>query len=199
MYYHRDALVLWPPVETSRFSPGPKPVSQREYYIVTSALTPFKRVDRAVRVLSKLQIPVKIIGDGKEKEGLQKIAGKTVEILGRISDEALVSIYLNARGFLMPQKEDAGIAPIEAMASGVPVFGFGQGGLLETNIDWITWRFYPEDTDESFEKGFLAFHQEIGQGKYDNPSLLIERAKEFDEAKFRETFQRYLEIKTTNS
>jgi glycosyltransferase involved in cell wall biosynthesis len=29
---------------------------------------------------------------------------------------------MNARGFLMPQKEDAGIAPLEAMASGIPVF-----------------------------------------------------------------------------
>jgi len=33
-----------------------------------------------------------------------------------------VEIYKNARGFLMPQKEDAGIAPLEALAAGVPVF-----------------------------------------------------------------------------
>lgn len=33
-----------------------------------------------------------------------------------------MKIYRNARGFLMPQKEDAGIAPLEALAAGIPVF-----------------------------------------------------------------------------
>lgn len=50
----------------------------------------------------------------------------------------------------MPQKEDAGIAPLEAMAAGVPVFGLAKGGLLEASIDGVTGRFFPEETDESF-------------------------------------------------
>jgi len=52
----------------------------------------------------------------------------------------------------MPQKEDAGIAPIEAMAAGLPVFGQAAGGLLETSIDGVTGSFFPDETDESFEK-----------------------------------------------
>ena len=115
-------MVLWPPVEVSQFIPGSIPVSKREYYVITSALTPFKKVDRAVRVMTKLGLPLKIIGDGAQRRELQKIAGNTIEFLGRISDEEKIKIYTNARGFLMPQKEDAGIAPIEAMAAGVPVF-----------------------------------------------------------------------------
>ena len=89
---------------------------------MTSALTPFKQVDRAIRVMTKLGVPLKIIGDGAQKGELQKIAGKNIEFLGRISDEEVIKVYMNARGFLMPQKEDAGIAPLEAMAAGVPVF-----------------------------------------------------------------------------
>ena len=73
-YYHKDALVLWPPVDTQRFLGGPLPVSQRTHYVLTSALTPFKRVDRVVRVMTKLGIQVKIIGDGKERQSLEKIA-----------------------------------------------------------------------------------------------------------------------------
>ena len=121
-YYQRDSVVLWPPVETSQFVSGPIPVSKRPYYVLTSALTPFKKVDRAVRVMSKLGLSLKIIGDGAQRQELQKIAGDTVQFLGRISDEEKIKVYMNARGFLMPQKEDAGIAPIEAMAAGIPVF-----------------------------------------------------------------------------
>lgn len=150
-YYQRDSLILWPPVQTSQFSLGPIPVSKRHYYVVTSALTPFKHVDRVIRVMTKLNIPLKIIGDGSQKANLQKIAGENIEFLGRISDEEVAQVYLNARGFLMSQKEDAGIAPLEAMAAGVPVFGLAQGGLLETNIDGVTGRFFTDETDESFE------------------------------------------------
>lgn len=121
-YYQRDAVVLWPPVEISQFVSGSLPVSERPYYVLTSALTPFKKVDRAVRVMSRLGVSLKIIGDGAQRQELQEMAGDTVQFLGRISDEEKVKVYMNARGFLMSQKEDAGIAPIEAMAAGIPVF-----------------------------------------------------------------------------
>ncbi len=85
-------------------------------------MTPFKRVDIPVRVLSKLGIPLKIIGSGAQVDELKELAGPSVEFLGRLNDEEVVEVYKQARGFLMPQKEDAGIAPIEAMAAGLPVF-----------------------------------------------------------------------------
>jgi glycosyltransferase involved in cell wall biosynthesis len=121
-YYERNSVVLWPPVETSRFTCGVIPVSKRQYYVMTTALTSFKRVDIVVRVLSKLGINLKIIGDGAQREELQKMAGKSVEFLGRVDDAEVERAYQGARGFLMPQKEDAGIAPLEAMAAGIPVF-----------------------------------------------------------------------------
>lgn len=153
---------------------------------MTSALTPFKKVDRAIRVLSKLGIPLKIIGSGDQREALEKIAGQSIQFMGRLSDEEIVEIYKNARWFFMPQKEDAGIAPIEAMAAGIPVFWLAQGGLLETNIDWVTGRFFSEETDESFKKWFLLFHEEIQAGKYDDPDPLMNQASKFDREKFRE-------------
>ena len=165
------------------------PVSQREFYIITSALTPFKRLDIPIRVLSRLSIPLKIIGSGDQRAELEKLAWPTVEFLWRLSDEEIVENYRHARGFLMPQKEDAGITPIEAMAAGLPVFGQGAGGLLESSIDGVTGRFFPEETDESFEKAFLTFDQEVSSGKYDNPAPLIEQAEKFNTAHFREAFQ----------
>ncbi len=73
-YYNRDSIVLWPSAETVRFSVGSPAVSQRSHYIITSALTPFKRLDIPIRVLSKLGIHLKIIGGGNQKEELQRLA-----------------------------------------------------------------------------------------------------------------------------
>ncbi len=112
-------------------------------------------------------MPLKIIGAGAQFEELKKLAGPCVEFLGRLSDAEVVEVYKHARGFLMPQKEDAGIAPIEAMAAGLPVFGQAAGGLLETNIDGVTGEFFPEETDESFQKEFIRFHENIQSGNYD--------------------------------
>jgi glycosyltransferase involved in cell wall biosynthesis len=188
-YYQRDSLVLWPPVDVSGFTSGPIPVSKRAYYVITSALTPFKKVDRAIRVMTKLGLPLKIIGEGAQRVELQKIAGNTIEFLGRISDEEKVKVYMNARGFLMPQKEDAGIAPIEAMAAGIPVFGLAKGWLLEVNMDGATGRFFPEETDESFKQYFMTFDAEITAGKYDASDVLIDHAYKFDTVHFRDKFQ----------
>jgi glycosyltransferase involved in cell wall biosynthesis len=207
-YYNRDSVVLWPPVDTERFAleqrakskvqNGGIKISEREFYVVTSALTPFKQVDRVIRVMNRLNIPLKIIGDGAQRAELQKIAGKTIELLWKISDEEVVGVYRQARGFLMPQKEDAGIAPLEALAAGIPVFWLAKWGLLEVNIDGVTGRFFPEETDESFEQGFLEFDHEIGEWRYDDSAPLVARAREFDvenfRAGFKEIVQRHLKV-----
>jgi glycosyltransferase involved in cell wall biosynthesis len=88
----------------------------------------------------------------------------------------------------MPQKEDAGIAPIEAMAAGLPVFGQAAGGILETNIEGVTGAFFPEETDESFREGFLKFHTDIQSGKYDDATKIISHAAQFGSQAFRESF-----------
>lgn len=192
-YYHRDSLILWPPVQTSQFTIGSIPVSKRQYYVVTSALTPFKQVDRVIRVMTQMGLPLRIIGDGAQKVDLQKIAGKNIEFLGRISDEEVIKVYMNARGFLMPQKEDAGIAPLEAMAAGVPVFGLGKGGLLETNIDGVTGRFFAEETDESFLAGFQQFDHEIGEGRYDTGAVFQEHIQKYNTENFCREFQKIVQ------
>ena len=194
-YYKRDSIIIYPPVDIARFIPWDVPVSQRSFYVLTSAFTPFKRVDIPVRVLSKLRIPLKIIGAGAQEEELRKLAGPSVEFLGRLRDKEVVEVYKMARWFLMPQKEDAGIAPIEAMAAGLPVFGQAAGWLLETSIDGVTGEFFPEETDESFEKWFLKFHENIQSWKYDNAENIISHAQQFWIEAFRESFTKIVDKK----
>ncbi len=96
-YYKRDSIIIYPPVDIVRFQVGDISVSQRSFYVITSALTPFKRVDIPVRVLSKLEIPLKIIGSGAQVDELRELAGPSVEFLGRLSDEEVVEVYKQAR------------------------------------------------------------------------------------------------------
>ncbi len=187
-YYHRESVVLWPPVNTSRFEVGDTLVSQRDFYVITSALTPFKNIDRMIRVCNSLKLPLHIIGSGAQEPFLREIAWPTITFLGRLSDEEVVRVYRQARAFLMPQKEDAGIAPIEAMSAGIPVFWLAEWGLLEVNIDGVTGRFFPEETDESCAKNLQIFHEEIQEGKYDHPEIIWKQAEKFDEKYFREDF-----------
>jgi glycosyltransferase involved in cell wall biosynthesis len=101
-YYKRDSIVIWPSVDTEKFKINPPrrtklKISERSFYVITSALTPFKRVDIAVRALSELGIPLKIIGSGAQEEELKKLAGPSIEFLGRLSDEEIVDVYREAR------------------------------------------------------------------------------------------------------
>jgi glycosyltransferase involved in cell wall biosynthesis len=123
------------------------------------------------------------------------LAGPSVEFLGRLSDKEVVEVYKNARWFLMPQKEDAGMAPIEAMAAGLPVFGQAAGWLLETSIDGVTGEFFPEETDESFEKWFLEFHENIQAGKYNDAENIMSHAQRFGVKEFWESFAKIVDKK----
>ena len=121
-YYRRDSTIVYPPVETGIFSIGSTPLYERDTYIIASALTEFKRVDLAVRAFNELGYPLIIAGDGAQKSYLESIAKDNISFVGRKSREQLNDLYSQARGFILAGREDFGIAPLEAMAAGIPVF-----------------------------------------------------------------------------
>ena len=129
--YGRESFVIHPPVDTARFSPSPE---VEDYYLVISALVPYKRIDLAVRACTAAGKRLKVVGTGPEMARLQAMAGPTVEFLGWQPDEALAELYARARAFVFPGEEDFGITPVEAMAAGTPVLAFGRGGALETVV-----------------------------------------------------------------
>ena len=71
-------------------------------------------------------------GDGPERSRLEVLAGPTVTLLGRQSQQQVEELMARCRAFVYAGLEDFGIAPVEAMASGAPVIGLGRGGLLDT-------------------------------------------------------------------
>jgi glycosyltransferase involved in cell wall biosynthesis len=130
-HYRRRATVIHPPVETRRFAPA---AEIGDYYLVVSALVPYKRVELAVEACSHTGRRLKVVGKGPELERLEALAGPTVEFLGWQPDQALPGLYARAKALIFPGEEDFGITPLESMASGRPVAALARGGALETVV-----------------------------------------------------------------
>jgi glycosyltransferase involved in cell wall biosynthesis len=127
--YDREADVIHPPVETSRFT-----ASHHDdgYFLIVSALVPYKKIDLAIQAVNKSGDELVIAGSGPEEQRLRRIAGPTVRFLGWQPDDRVRDLYAKCRALLFPGEEDFGIVPVEAMASGKPVIAFGKGGACET-------------------------------------------------------------------
>ena len=129
-YYNRRASVLHPPVDTGFFTPGSS--APGDYFLVVSALVPYKRIDTAIRAADKLGVPLKIVGIGADEARLRAIPARGVEFLGNVNDQTLRELYRGARALVLPGEEDFGIAPVESLSCGRPVVALGRGGACET-------------------------------------------------------------------
>jgi glycosyltransferase involved in cell wall biosynthesis len=147
-YYNRRAEVVPPPVDISFYTPSPRPPDR--YFLVVSALVPYKRIEIAVAVCDRLRLPLKVVGEGTELARLEAMAGPTVEFLGRRTDEEVRELYRGAVAVLLPGEEDFGIVPVEAQACGRPVIALRRGGALETVIDGVTGVLVPDTTVDSW-------------------------------------------------
>ena len=127
--YEREAEVIHAPVDLDRFQPGSQ---KSDYFLMVGAFAPNKRVDLAMEVFNRLQLPLKIVGSGQDEESLHALAGPSIEFLGERSDGELVNLFQQARAFLFPGEDDFGITPLEAQACGTPVVAYAAGGATET-------------------------------------------------------------------
>ncbi len=141
-YYRRDALILYPPVDTAFFHPV-ETISE-DYFLVVSALVPYKRVDIAVQAFNKLGFPLKIVGKGPDLNRLIQIAKPNITFLGWQDNQTLRSLYSGCKALIFPGEEDFGIVPLEAMSCGRPVIAYGKGGALETIQSGINGLFFDE-------------------------------------------------------
>lgn len=185
-HYGRTAALVPPPVDLERFAP---PEGARDgFYLVVSALVPYKRVDLAVRACSEAGRPLWVAGTGPELRRLERIAGPTVRFLGWVADADLPGLYARARAFLFPGEEDFGITPLEAAASGCPVIAYRAGGVLDTvagegDPGGPTGILFDAQTVESLRGGMDRL--ESGAVRFD-PQALRRHAARFDRPRFLE-------------
>ena len=152
-YYRRSATVIYPPVDTRYFAPGEK---DGDFFLVVSRLTAYKRVDLAVEAFSRLDLPLVVIGDGSERRRLQSLAGPNVRFLGTVARSQVRDHMQSCRGLIYPGKEDFGITPVEAQATGRPVVAFGAGGARESVMDGVTGVLFEEQSAEALREAVTA-------------------------------------------
>lgn len=188
--YGREAAVLPPPVDLSRFGSARR--EPEDWFLVLSALAPYKRVDQAIRACASLGRRLKIVGSGPEEEKLQKLAGELgakVDFVGFASDEDVVGYYSRAKALLFPGVEDFGIVPVEAIASGCPVIAFKSGGVLDSMTEQ-TATFYSTQSAAGLTEAIREF--EATESRFDE-GVLRRHAARFSEAEFLKGFEHLLE------
>ncbi len=166
-YYHREAKVIHPPVNNFKFtvlnfnSNLKSKIKNSDYYLIVSRLFPHKNIDIAIEAFNKLNLPLIIIGDGPEFKNLKsKIQNlKLIQMLGFVSDDKLFNYYQNCKAFIMPQEEDFGLTPIEAMSYGKPVLALRKGGALETIVEGVTGEFFDDPIPEGLADGIRRLNE----------------------------------------
>lgn len=153
--YGRSSVVIPPPAHDRFFLADIR--RPRTGFLAVGRLVPYKRFDVLIGCANALRLPLVIAGSGQEEKRLRAMAGPTVEFRGRVSDEALPSLYASAKAVLFPAHEDAGIVPIEAQACGTPVIAYGKGGVRDTVIEGKTGLFFGEQSEESLAGAIRGF------------------------------------------
>jgi glycosyltransferase involved in cell wall biosynthesis len=181
--YGRPAEVVHPPVEVARFRPAER---LDDYYLVVSALVPYKRVDLTIAAAGRLDRRLVVVGTGPEEARLRAMAGPGVTFLGWRSDAEVAELYARCRAVLFPSVEDYGIVPLEAAAAGRPTIALGRGGVLETMIgldgaEPPTAVFFETPTVEALAAAITTFERHADRFE---PAALRARAVRFDRPHF---------------
>lgn len=190
--YGRDCVVLPPPVNERFFQEDERQRTKdegRRGFLAVGRLVPYKRFDLLIEAAKAAGFSLTIVGEGPEERRLRNLAmGSHVKILGHVSDEALPALYQNARALLFPVHEDAGVVPLEAMASGTPVIALGKGGTLDTIVEGITGIFFDEQTVPSLLNAIKRF-----EAMRFDPAVIRKHARQFSSVRFRERMNGIIE------
>ena len=191
--YGRDAAVIYPPVDVEKFNLHP---DLQTYYLIVSALVPYKRIDIAVEAFNRLRLPLKIVGEGPLRSRLRKLAQPNIEFLGWVKDQELAALYPRCQALVFPGEEDFGIAPLEAQASGRPVIAYGRGGALETvvplevgSVSPATGIFFSEASTESLMAAVQRFQR--NRERFE-PATIRRHAGKFSRERFKAQISDYV-------
>lgn len=191
-YYRRDSIVIYPPVETNKFSIYQEgEVKKEKYFLIGCRLAPYKRVDIVIEAFKRLgpDYKLKIFGDGIDLKRLRKIAAEAtnIEFLGRVSDQYKAELYSKAEAFINPQEEDFGITVVESMAAGRPVIAYKKGGATETVVEGFSGTFFEEQTSDAIYEALKNFETINFE-----PEKIKNYAEKFSVANFRKKIEAYI-------
>jgi glycosyltransferase involved in cell wall biosynthesis len=196
--YGRQATIIHPPVDLEKFHVGG---AQEPYYLIVSALVPYKRIDIAVRAFNEMRLPLKVVGEGPLRKRLERSAGPNIEFLGWVDEAVLAALYGSCQALIFPGEEDFGIVPLEAQACGRPVIAYGKGGVLDTvipvqanaeNVSSASGVFFSEQTPAHLIEAVEVYRKL--QGRF-NPEKIRDNAAQFSAQRFRDQMLEYIQAR----
>ena len=186
-YYQKNSTVIHPPVNTQNFSVN-NSIEKKKYFLMVGRLIAYKRHSIAIRAFNEMKLPLKIIGRGPELKRLQKIAGPTIEFLGRVDDEKLKDYYGECQAVIFPQEEDFGIVAIEALASGKPLIAYRGGDIPEHMEEGKMGVFFDEQNHQAVKEAVIKF-----QALAFDPGYIRSKVLKFDREIFKEKMKEFID------
>jgi glycosyltransferase involved in cell wall biosynthesis len=190
--YDTESTVIYPPIDLDTFL-RIKRERIEDFYLCHGRISFHKRLDLAILSCLQLKRSLKISGVAgfeKQMDDLKYIVSEyetqypdtqgLIQFLGRTTDEEYAGLVSHCRGFLFPGKEDFGIAPIEILASGVPIIAYQAGGALEYITEGVNGVFFPEQTVGSLMNAILKF-EDVGEW---NTQMIRDSSKPFGKDTF---------------
>jgi glycosyltransferase involved in cell wall biosynthesis len=180
--YRRDAVVVYPPVDTNYFTPSSD--RREDYYVAVGRLVPYKQTELIVAAFNLMpDQKLKIIGDGPDLDKVRHLAGPNVEILGYQDNDFVRHHVQHAKALIFAAEEDFGIVPVEAMACGTPVIAYAKGGVVETVVDGKCGVLFAEQSANSIRDAVREFEDTAFD--YDLAQCELHRhAERFSEERF---------------
>jgi glycosyltransferase involved in cell wall biosynthesis len=193
--YNRESVVIYPPVNTDFYTPTN--VNRENYYLVVSALAPYKRIDLAIAACRRLKRKLVVIGSGQEAAKLAKSANSDVQLLGWQSNEEIREHMRRCKALIFPGEEDFGIVPVEALACGTPVIALGKGGATETIVPPELATSETEPVGHWFEEqtveSLVGALERFERAEPINPKAARKQAMKFAVERYREELFGYLD------
>ena len=194
--YNRDSVIIHPPVDCDRFDAFS---DNDRYYLIVSALTPYKRVDLAIEAFNGLDRRLIVVGNGPELPFLKRSASANVDFVEAADDEQVAGYMQKCRALIFPGEEDFGIVPLEAQACGKAVIAYGKGGALETVIGFdeasgrnahATGVFFHKQSPKALREEILRF--EKIEDQFDSRKCRS-NALRFDRSVYKRSMQQYIQ------
>jgi len=131
-FYGRESKVLYPPVDVDFFTPAES--DRGTFFLIVSALVPYKRIEVAIEAFNRNGKPLVIVGTGPEYKRLKKISESNIQYLGRIDAAELRELYRKTAALIQPAEEDFGINIIEALACRCPVIALSRDAIIVLTV-----------------------------------------------------------------
>jgi glycosyltransferase involved in cell wall biosynthesis len=180
--------VIYPPVRTQTWSEVERS-SDDEGFLAYGRLVTHKRFDLAIEAAKLTGDKLNIVGAGPLDAKLKELASgaKNIFFHGRLADADLKVLMSRSRALLFPGYEDFGIIPVEALAAGLPVIAYGEGGAVET-VGREFGVLFKTQSPDCLAEAMLSIRN-LG---FDSGVLKSQAAK-FDEEVFRTKYRDFVE------